>query len=240
MTSPQIIHSPPHTSLISIRPSSPPNPPRIGMTTRNHNGIFKPYPKYTSQALSVSFSPLPKNPLHALRNSNWKRAMQEEFDALIENNTWDLVPRPPNANVIRSLWIFLVKIKFDGSFERYKARLVGDGMSQREGIDYDVTFSPMVKPATIRIVLSIALSKSWYIHQLDVKNAFLHGHLTENVYMHQPLGFRDPTHPDHLCLLQKSLYGLKQSPRAWYQRFADFVTTIGFVNSISDSSLIIY
>ena len=124
------------------------------------------------------------------------------------------MPRPPNANVIRSLWIFRLKTKSDGSFERYKARLVGDGKSQQEGIDCDETFSPVVKPASIRIVLSIALSKSWSIHQLDVKNAFLHGHLSETVYMHQPLGFRDPARPDHVCLLRKSLYGLKQAPRA--------------------------
>ena len=131
--------------------------------------------------------------------------MQEEFDALIENNTWDLVPRSPNANIIRSLWVFRVKTKSDGSFECYKARLVGDGKSQRDGIDCDDTFSPVVKPASIRIVLSIALSRSWSIHQLDVKNSFLHGHLTETVYMHQPMGFRDPARPDHVCLLHKSL-----------------------------------
>ena len=97
-----------------------------------------------------------------------------------------------------------------------------------------------MKPASIRIVLSIALSRSWSIHQLDVKNAFLHGHLTETVYMHQPMGFRDSTRPDHVCLLRMSLYGLKQAPRAWYHRFATFATTIGFSNSISDNSLFVY
>ena len=128
----------------------------------------------------------------------------------------------------------------EGAFERYKTRLVGDGKSQREGINCDETFSPVVKPASIRIVLSIALSLSWSIHQLDVKNAFFHGHLNETVYIHQPLGFRDPTRLDHVCLLKKSFYVLKQVPRAWYQWFADFVTTIGFRNSIFDNSLFIY
>jgi hypothetical protein len=85
-----------------------------------------------------------------------------------------------------------IKKNSDGSFERYKARLVGDGRSQVAGVDCDETFSPVVKPATIRTVLTIALSKSWPIHQLDVQNAFLHGDLHETVYMHQPLGFRDP------------------------------------------------
>ena len=110
--------------------------------------------------------------------------MKDEFDALIENHTWDLIPRPPNANVIWSLWIFQLKTKSDGSFECYKARLVGDGKSQREGTDYDMTFSPVVKPASIRVVLSIARSRSWSIHQLDVKNAFPQRHLNETVYMH--------------------------------------------------------
>ncbi|XP_071708106.1 uncharacterized mitochondrial protein AtMg00810-like [Rutidosis leptorrhynchoides] len=90
------------------------------------------------------------------------------------------------------------------------------------------------------MVLTIAVSKEWQIHQLDVKNAFLHGTLNEAVYMHQPMGFRDPNYPDHVCLLKRSLYGLKQAPRAWYQRFADFASTIGFVHSKCDHSLFIY
>lgn len=100
------------------------------------------------------------------------------------------------------------KKKFDGLFEWHKARLIGDGAVQQTGIDCGETFSLMVKPATIRIVLSIALSKSWCLHQLDVKNAFLHGNLNETIYMHQPLGFRDSEHPDYVCLLKKSLCGL--------------------------------
>lgn len=98
----------------------------------------------------------------------------------------------------------------------------------------------MVKLATIRVVLSLALSKSWSIHQLDVKNAFLQGNLSETVYMHQPMGFRDPIHPDNVCLLKKSLYGLKLAPQAWYQRFADYVSSIGFIHSVLDYSLFIY
>jgi len=97
-----------------------------------------------------------------------------------------------------------------------------------------------VKPQTICIVLTIALTKLWSIHQLDVKNAFLHGELQETVYMHQPMGFLDPVHPDYVCLLKKSLYGLKQPPRAWFKRFADFAFTIGFSHSKSDHSLFIY
>src|ERR1044071_3392264 len=106
----------------------------------------------------------------------------------------------------------------DDTLERYKAQLVCDGSNQEIGIDCGETFSPVVKPATIRTVLTLALSQSWSIHQLDVTNAFLHGHLTETVYMYQPMGFRHRDYPDHVCRLTKSLYGLKQAPRAWYQR----------------------
>jgi hypothetical protein len=176
----------------------------------------------------------------ALKDPNWKMAMDDEYNALIQNKTWDLVSRPPDANVIRSMWIFRHKENSDGSFERHKARLVGNGAGQRVGIDCGETFSPVVKPATIRTVLSIALSKTWSIHQLDVKNAFLHGELKETVYMHQPLGFKDPERPNHVCLLRKSLYGLKQAPRAWYKRFADYVYSVGFSQSKSDNSLFIY
>ena len=125
----------------------------------------------------------------------------DEFSALIKNKTWELVPRPPNVNVIRSMWIFTHKVQSNGDLERHKARLVGDGKTQQLGIDCGETFSPVVKPATIRTVVSLSLSKAWNIHQLDVKNAFLHGALQETVYMHQPVGYRGKDHPDYVCLL---------------------------------------
>ncbi|GKD65394.1 ribonuclease H-like domain-containing protein [Tanacetum coccineum] len=117
------------------------------------------------------------------------------------------------------MWLYKHKYNADVSLNRYKARLVKNGRSQQQGIDCDETFSPVVKPATIRTILSLAVSRQWPIHQLNVKNAFLHGHLTETVYMHQPPGFTDSAHSDYVCLLQKSLYGLKQGPRACFFYF---------------------
>ncbi|GKB85484.1 ribonuclease H-like domain-containing protein [Tanacetum coccineum] len=113
------------------------------------------------------------------------------------------------------MWLYKHKYNADGSLNWYKARLVTNGRSQQQGIDCDETFSPVVKPATIRTVLSLVVSRQWPIHQLDVKNSFLYGHLTETVYMHQLPGFTDSAHSDYVCLLQKSLYGLKLAPRAW-------------------------
>lgn len=110
----------------------------------------------------------------------------------------------------------------------YKARLVANGRSQQQGVDCDEIFSSVVKPATIRTVISLAISRTWSIHQLDVKNAFLHGNLVETIYMHQRPGFTDSTHPDYVRLLRKSLYELNQAPRVWFQRFASYAISVGF------------
>ncbi|GJS39846.1 ribonuclease H-like domain-containing protein [Tanacetum coccineum] len=153
----------------------------------------------------------------------WRNAMYDEYNALVKNGTWLLVPRPTGVNMVRSMWLFKHKFHADGTLSRYKARLVANGSSQQLGVDFDETFSPVVKPATIRTVLSLAVSRKWPIHQLDVKNAFLNGDLSETVYMHQPPGFVDARFPNHVCRLQRSLYGLKQAPRAWFQRFGSQV-----------------
>ena len=111
-------------------------------------------------------------------------------------------------------WLFRHKFRSDGSLERYKARLVVNGKSKLVGVDCHETFSPVVKLATIRTVLSISMGRKWCIHQLDVKNAFIHGNLDKTVYMYQPPRFVNSAMPHHICLLRKSLYGLKQDARA--------------------------
>jgi hypothetical protein len=165
--------------------------------------------------------------------------MADEYKALVDNGTWRLVPCPPGTNVVMGKWIFKHKFHSDGSLAGHKARWVVCGFSQRHNIDYDETFSPVVKPATIHVILSLATSRSWPIHQLDVKNAFLHGHLEEIVYYQLPPRFVDPACPDDVYLLQRSLYGPKQAPRAWYQRFAAHLRLLGFVTSVSDTSLFV-
>ncbi|GJR62054.1 ribonuclease H-like domain-containing protein [Tanacetum coccineum] len=208
------------------------------MVTRFRVGTNRPTQRFNLHVSTIS--PIPKSYPIAFRDPNWYRAMLDEYTALIKNNTWILVPRPPDANIVRSMWLFRHKYNADGTLSRYKARLVANGSTQLAGIDVDETFSPVVKPATIRTVLSLAISRHWPVHQLDVKNAFLHGSLSETVYMHQPPSFWDPQHLDHVFLFQRSLYGLKQAPRAWFQRFAAYAARVGFHHSRCDSSLFIY
>ena len=136
-------------------------------------------------------------------------AMDEEYHALIKNKTWHLVPPHLSKNIIDCKWVYKIKKKSDVSIDRYKARLVAKGFKQRFGIDYQDTFSPVVKAATIRLVLSIVVSRGWSLRLLDVKNAFLHGILEEEVYMKQPPGYEDVNAPHHICKLEEALYGLK-------------------------------
>jgi histone deacetylase 1/2 len=183
--------------------------PRI--RTRSQSGIVQP------KALPVGFiiwgnfcaTGEPENLQEALGRAHWKAAMDEEFSTLMHNRTWHLVPSPSGSNIIDCKWVYKVKHHADGSLDRYKARLVAKGFKQRYGVDYEDTFSPVVKAATIRLILSFAVSQNWVMHQLDLKNAFLHGVLEEEVYMRQPPGYESSTHPDYVCKLDKALYGLK-------------------------------
>jgi hypothetical protein len=167
----------------------------------------------------------------AIGDKNWKATMDLEFDALMKNKTWHLVPPMRGRNIIGCKWVYKIKRKQDGSLDRYKARLVAKGFKQRYVIDYDDTFSPVVKMATIHIVLSIAVSKGWSICPLDVQSAFLHGYLEEEVYMEQLLGYEDVTKLGYVCKLDKALYGLKQASRAWYSRLSAKLISLGFCSS---------
>jgi hypothetical protein len=173
----------------------------------------------------------------ALEDKNWKHAMDLEYSALMKNRTWHLVPPQKGRNVIDCKLVYKIKRKADVSLDRYKARLVAKGFKQRHGLDYEEMFSPVVKPATIRTILSLAISKGWSLRQLDVQNAFLHGKLEEEVYLRQPPGYEDKTKPQYVCRLDKALYGLKQAPRAWYSRLSSKLIELGFKMSNADNSL---
>jgi hypothetical protein len=201
--------------------------------------FFTPrYPLFSLQAIHLPLTPTTYR--QAAAKQEWIEAMTSEYNALLSNNTWTLCPRLPKHNVVRNKWVFKIKQKPDGSVDRFKARLVAKGFDQKSGIDYHETFSPIIKPATIRLLLALAVHFNWELRQFDVSNAFLHGLLNEEVYMEQPPGFVDPTCTDFVCKLHKSIYGLKQAPRAWFTRLAHALLNIGFIASQVDYSLFIY
>jgi histone deacetylase 1/2 len=212
-------------------------PPLVSRpTTRSQLGIRRPK-VYTDGTVRYNFLASAGEPTsldNALNDPNWKQAMDCEYTALLKNNTWHLVPPAHKKNVIDCKWVYKIKRKPDGSIDRYKARLVAKGFKQRYGIDYEQTFSPVVKAATIRLILSLAASQGWSLRQLDVQNAFLHGVLEEEVYMKQPPGYEDKSKPHYLCKLDKALYGLKQAPRAWYSRLSMKLQSLGFRASRAD------
>jgi hypothetical protein len=141
--------------------------------------------------------------------------MDEEMATLDANATWELITLPKDKKTIGCKWVYKVKHNADGSVSRYKAKLVAKGYAQTYGIDYEETYSPVAKMTTIRVIIAMAAAKGWSLHQMEVKNAFLHGDLQEKVYMEQPRSYVDQTHPNLVCRLKKTLHGLKQTPKAW-------------------------
>jgi hypothetical protein len=164
----------------------------------------------------------------------WKAAMDEEYNSLILNHTWKLVPLPPDRKPIDCKWVFRKKYTDTGEVEKYKARLVARGFTQVKGIDYHETFSPVVKFASIRTLLALAVQHSYIVHQMDVTTAYLNGDLEEDIYMTQPEGY---VKGDYVCKLQRSLYGLKQSGRAWYDKINTTFIKLGFSRSNADPSV---
>lgn len=165
----------------------------------------------------------------------WKRAVQEELRSLNANETWEVVPRPRDAKVISGKWIFKTKLNKNGDLERYKARLVARGFMQKQGVDFQETYAPVAKLATVRFLLAIGIQLNFYFCHMDVVTAFLYGHLEKPVFMTAPEGVDVP---DGMVLkLKRSLYGLKQSPKCWNNRFHEFVVGLGFRRSEADYCL---
>lgn len=165
---------------------------------------------------------------------NWKEAIDSEYDSLIKNNTWTLCDLPKERKAITGKWMFKLKHKSNGDIDKYRARFVARGCSQKQGFDYGETYAPVAKLTTLRILLAIAVRFNMHIHQMDVKGAFLNGNLDEEIYIKPLEGF---DHGGKVCKLQKAIYGLKQASRMWNEKFNEFITRIGFKRCASDYCL---
>ncbi|GJV10853.1 putative RNA-directed DNA polymerase [Tanacetum coccineum] len=178
----------------------------------------------------------PRNYREACKDQHWIEAMNKEMKALYDNDTWEITELPLGRKSIGGKWVYKIKYKSSGDIERYKARYVVKGYNQKEGIDFDETFSPVVKIVTVRCLINLAVQNSWPLFQLDVNNAFLYGDLSETVYMDLPEGYFSPN-DKRVCRLKKSLYGLKQAPRQWNAKLTHTLIEHGFKQSKSDYSL---
>ncbi|GKV32108.1 hypothetical protein SLEP1_g40737 [Rubroshorea leprosula] len=207
--------------------------PQLRRSTREH----KPSARYSSSdyiLITEEGEPETFQEVQSHKDKNcWIKAMQEEMNSLHKNNTYELVELPKGRKTLKNKWVF--KLKKDGDkIVRYKARLVVKGFSQKKGIDFDEIFSPVMKMSSIRVVLGLAASMNLELEQLDVKTAFLHGDLHEEICMDQPEGFEEQGKEHMVCKLKKSLYGLKQAPRQWYKKFDSFMMNHGYQRTNAD------
>jgi hypothetical protein len=161
----------------------------------------------------------------------WEQGMEEEMDSQANNQTWDLVQFLARKRALQNKWDYKLKEE-DGGKRRYKARLVVKGFAQKEGLDFDEIFSPIVKMTSIRTILFLVAVEYSHLEQLDVKTIFLHGDLEEEIYMQQPQGYEVKGKENLVYRLKKSLYGLKQAPRQWYLNFVRFMTEQGYSRCI--------
>ncbi|UYV65699.1 hypothetical protein LAZ67_3005177 [Cordylochernes scorpioides] len=197
---------------------------RVYIRTGKPGRPRKEYPTInlsTQELLEAKYLPDPKDAEEALSGRDsyfWKKAMEEKFDSLIENKTWELVDPPKNRNIIGTKWVFKTKCNSDGSVERHKARLVAKGYSQQYGIDYEETFAPIVRQSTIRMFLALTVEYNLILHQMDVQSAYLNGEIKEEIFMTQPENFVSRKYPEKVCRLKKAIYGLKQAGIVWHEK----------------------
>jgi hypothetical protein len=164
----------------------------------------------------------------------WEEIINFEFHSLMQNETWTLLDLPLGRKVVGCKWILKIKLKFDGRINIYKAQLVAKAYSQVHGVDYHDTFSLVVKITSIQMLMALVVANDFDVHQMDVKTTFLNGYLQETIYMEQPQGFIHLGTHHKVCKLHKTLYGLKQSPRTWYERTNSFILTSSFKKSLVD------
>lgn len=198
---------------------------------------------FKDAVLTCSLETVPTSFKQAVKSEFWTKAMNVEFEGMDRNETFTVVSLPPGKNVVGCRWIYTIKYNADGTVERPKARLVAKGYTQQEGLDYTYTFSPVAKMTSVKLILSLAASQGWSLDQMDVTNAFLHSELDEEIYMSLPLGYTPPPGvslpPNPVCRLNKSIYGLKQASRQWYNCFSSVLLANGFSPSPGDHSLFV-
>ncbi|GMF68664.1 unnamed protein product [Phytophthora fragariaefolia] len=165
--------------------------------------------------------------------------MDNEIQSHEDNETWVLEPRPKGRIVLKNRWVYGIKYKSGGSVDRFKARLVIKGFLQKHGIEYTDIFAPVVCMEILRLLLALAAVMAWEVEQMDVKTAFLHGYLDEEIYMEQLVGYVQPGKEHHVCGLRKSLYGLKQAPRVWYYTFYEVMIAERFIRLVKDHCVFI-
>ncbi|WJZ99277.1 hypothetical protein VitviT2T_017734 [Vitis vinifera] len=228
----------PHFEPGSPAPALPEDPPQD--IPRHHSTRVRSIPPrlldyhcYTALATLHE----PQTYREASTDPLWQIAMKEELDALTKNHTWDLVTLPPEQSVVGCKWIYKIKTRSDGSVERYKTRLVAKGFTQEYGIDYEETFATVARISSVRALLVVVAAHKWDLFQMDVKNAFLNGDLSEEVYMQPPFGLS--VESNKVCHLRRALYGLKQAPRAWFAKFSSTIFRLGYTASPYDSALIL-
>ena len=218
--------------ILPVEDQTQPNPTRRSTRQRKTPDYYGEWVNMAKQKTDE-----PKNVEEALNSQHreeWKEAMQNEIKSLKDHNVWELVKLPAGRKAIGSKWIFKRKTDADGKVERYKARLVAQGFTQKYGVDYEETFSPVARFESIRTVLALAAKLGLKLHQMDIKTAFLNGELEEEIYMRQPEQFIEKGKEEMVCRLKRSIYGLKQSARCWNSELDQKLRSIGFIQSEND------
>jgi hypothetical protein len=222
-------------------PEPPPPPPPPHQSHQENKGHPAEHYKEAllAQQVDVTTPNLYREAVSSPQASQWQQAMREEHDALLHNSTYTLMPLPADCKAVGTRWIFKIKHCADGSVERFKARWVAKGYAQWQGIDYDKTFAPVIHLENLCLLLVLATLLNLEVNQIDVNSAFLQADVDEQVFISQLEGFESSEHPDYICLLQKSLYRLKQAPLLWNQMFDMHMHMISFTPLEADPCIYI-
>lgn len=197
--------------------------------------VYEVYLKESDFDIGINKDPVSfSQAIESIESEKWLNAMKDELKSMEHNKVWDLVELPEGSKRVGCKWVFKTKCDSNGNIERYKARLVAKGYTQKGGIDYKETFSPVSKKDSLRIIMALVAHYDLELHQMDVKTAFLNGELEEEVYMDQPEGFLVEGKGHMVCKLKKSIYGLKQASRQWYIKFNDTIKSFGFQENAVD------